>query len=165
MNQGRRHVTATAVLSALLGLLFATLLVAQTPTPTTPGGPPEQRTTQPQTVDPTRLPGLAELAGDCPPPSTQQQILIGVGTLVFGVVAFLLAVQLIQRRYIQLDRNATLGRHLGYSLTVVLTSAFGFLLAYFLTECWHPKYWYWLAFVVVLWLLHLLYTLLVVRRS
>jgi hypothetical protein len=142
-------------------LLRSAALTAQTPAP-----PGEQATsTQEQSADP--FSGLVAPGeeGACPPPSTQEKIMIGVGALALAVVCFFLLVRLMERRYIQKDRSATLGRHLGFSLTLVV-SALGLLaLVYLITGCLHPEFLLWLGFCGALWIIHGVYTLIVVRGN
>ena len=89
--------------------------------------------------------------------------MIGVGTVAIAIVCFLLLVRLMERRSIQRDRSATLGRHQGFSLTIVL-SALGLLaMVYLVTKCIHPEFWLWLGFCAAVWLIHGIYTLIVAR--
>jgi hypothetical protein len=111
--------------------------------------------------------GLGDAFGDteCHPPSTQEWVFIALGTLVVFVVCFLLLVRLIQRHYIRQDRNATLGRHLGISLTFLVSSLGMAGVAYLVTGCLHRQFLVWLCFPLALWLIHLIYTLAVVRNE
>lgn len=104
-------------------------------------------------------------AGECCPPSTQEKVMIGVGFLTLLVLLFFLLVRVFERRFIAQDRNSMLGRHLGISLTVVLTALGTAGLAYWLTDCWHSSYWVGLAVLGGAWLIHLIYTLAIVRDS
>ncbi len=101
--------------------------------------------------------------GDCPPPSTQEQIMIGVGTLALVVVCYFLLVRLMERRFILQDRSALMGRHLGFSLTIFMTSLGFVALVYLITGCVHSKFFLWLGFAAALWVVHGIYTLIMVR--
>lgn len=110
--------------------------------------------------------GLGDIFGDdeCHPPSTQEWVFIALGTLIVLVVSFLLLVRLVQRHYIRQDRNATFGRHLGISLTFLVSSLGMVGVAYLVTGCLHRQFLVWLCFPLALWLIHLIYTLAVVRE-
>lgn len=140
------------------------MLSAQTPDSPDEVPPAEETTsTQEQSTDPFSGLEIPGEDGTCPPPSTQEKIMIGVGALALAVVCFFLLVRLMERRYIQKDRSATLGRHLGFSLTLVV-SALGLLaLVYIITGCLHSEFLLWLAFCGALWVIHGVYTLIVVR--
>jgi hypothetical protein len=99
----------------------------------------------------------------CQPPSTQQWLLIGAGTIVIFVGCFLLLVRVVQRRFINQDWSATLGRHSGISLTLLLGSGGMVLLTYLITGCLHRRFLLWLLFPLALWLIHGFYILVVVR--
>jgi hypothetical protein len=102
---------------------------------------------------------------ECHPPSTQEWVLIGVGTLVIFVVCFFLLVRLVQRAFIHRDMNATLGRHVGILITFLVGSLGMIALAYLITGCLHRQFWLWLCFPLALFTIHLLYTLIVVRNE
>jgi hypothetical protein len=102
---------------------------------------------------------------ECHPPSTQEWVLIGVGTLVIFVVCFFLLVRLVQRAFIHRDKNATLGRHFGISITFLVGSLGMTALAYLITGCLHRQFVLWLCFPLALWAIHGLYTLIVVRNE
>jgi hypothetical protein len=155
-----RQLLAAAVLLLSVCWLVPPMLLGQEPTPAPT--PTEERTSsEERSVDPfAELPGYE---GECPPPSTQEKIMIGVGALALAVICFFLLVRLTERRYIQRDKSATLGRHLGFSLTLVL-SALGLLaLVYLIAGCLHPEFWLWFGFCGAVWLIHGIYTLIVVR--
>lgn len=152
-----RWLRASALLLLCAGWLIPAVLSAQVPAP---AAEEEASSTQEQSTDPFAVPGED---GACPPPSTQEKIMIGVGALALAVICFFLLVRLMERRYIQKDRSATLGRHLGISLTLFL-SALGLLaLVYIITGCLHSEFLLWLIFFGALWLIHGVYTLIVVR--
>jgi hypothetical protein len=106
-----------------------------------------------------------EVDNECHPPSTQQWVLIGVGTLAIFVVCFFLLVRLVQRAFIHRDKNATLGRHFGISITFLVGSLGMTALAYLITGCLHRQFVLWLCFPLALWAIHGLYTLIVVRNE
>lgn len=101
----------------------------------------------------------------CCPPSTQQKVMVGVGTLFLGVVFGFLFVGLMTRRFIAQDRDPLMGRHAGYSLTLLLTSGALAGLTKLVTGCFHSETIIWLIFVGCVWALHGLYTLIVVRSQ
>ena len=90
--------------------------------------------------------------------------MIGVGTLALVVVCYFLLVRLMERRYILQDRNAKLGRHLGFSLTIFMSSLGFVALVYLVTGCLHSKFLLWLGFAAALWIVHGIYTLVAVRN-
>jgi hypothetical protein len=157
-------------ISALLlfcsGWLTPASLLAQQP-----GGTPPQVSSPPQESTPTQgkdndpfsglvVPGAE---GACPSPSTKEKILIGVGTLALAVVLFLLLVRLMERRNIQRDRSATMGRHVGFSLTIFLSAAGLAAIVYLVTGCVHREFILWLGFCLAVWIIHGIYTFIVVR--
>jgi hypothetical protein len=162
----RQWLRVSALLLLFAGSVSVPALRAQTSgEEATPQASPseESTSTQEKSVDPFSGLEVPGQEGQCPPPSTQEKILIGVGALALAVVLFLLLVRLMERRYIQKDRSATLGRHLGFSLTLVL-SALGLLaLVYLITGCLHPEFLLWLAFCGVVWVIHGAYTFIAVR--
>lgn len=164
LNLVCRWLRTSALLFLCAGWLGPVMLSAQTPEPATEEPTAEETTTtQEQSTDPFSGLVAPEEDGACPPPSTQEKIMIGVGALALAVVCFFLLVRLMERRYIQKDKSATLGRHLGFSLTLVV-SALGLLaLVYLITGCLHSEFLLWLAFCGALWLIHGVYTLIVVR--
>lgn len=102
---------------------------------------------------------------ECHPPTTREWVMIGVGTLVIFVVCFFLLVRLVQRAFIHRDKNATLGRHFGISITFLVGSLGMTALAYLITGCLHRQFVLWLCFPLALWAIHGLYTLIVVRNE
>jgi len=104
-------------------------------------------------------------ADECHPPTTQEKVIIAVGTLAIAIFCFFLLVRLVQRHYIRRDRNATLGRHLGISLAFLVSSLGMVGLAYLVTGCLHRQFLFWLCFPLALWLIHLIYTLAVGRNE
>lgn len=108
---------------------------------------------------------LDEATDECLPPSTQEWVLIGVGTFVIFAFCFFLLVRLVQRAFIHRDKNATLGRHAGISLTFVVGSLGMVVLAYLITGCLHRQFVLWMCFPLALWVIHGLYTLIAVRNE
>lgn len=156
-----------------VGVLVSGSALAQDPVPpVTPD--PIPATPVPATPDPIPSgPPPATLAdsqgfcqpGECCPPTTAQKLFIGVGDLGILVVTFLLFVRLMERRFINDGRSATMGRNVGISLSLFLTSLGMAALAYLVTGCWPPEFTLWVAFAGVVWALHGLYTLIVVRSN
>lgn len=109
--------------------------------------------------------GITLCVTGCCPPSTQQKVMVGVGTLFLGVVFGFLFVGLTTRRFLAQDRDPLLGRHAGYSLTLLLTSGALAGLTKLVTGCFHGETIVWLIFVACVWALHGLYTLIVVRNQ
>jgi len=105
------------------------------------------------------------LAEECHPPSTQEWVMIGVGTLAIFVVCFFLLVRVVQRAFIHRDKNATLGRHFGISLTILVGSLGMVALTYLITGCLHRQFVLWLCFPLALWVIHGLYVLIAVRNE
>ena len=102
---------------------------------------------------------------DCCPPSTQQKVMVGVGTLFLGVVFFFLFVTLAEKRFILQDRDPQMGRHSGISMAILLCSGALAALTKLVTGCFHSETIVWLIFIGVVWALHGLYTLIVVRSQ
>lgn len=101
--------------------------------------------------------------GECCPPTFQQKLFIGAGTLVLAVVCFFLLVRIFERHAIKKGTNALVGRHMGISLSILLTTAGLAGLIFAITGCFPTQMLLWLAVVGALWLIHLLYALLAVR--
>ena len=104
-----------------------------------------------------------EPEAECLPPSTQEWVLIAAGTVAIFVVCFFLLVRVVQRYFIGRDWSATLGRHWGISLTLLVSSLGMLALSYLITGCLHPRFLVWLLFPLALWLLHGFYILVGVR--
>jgi hypothetical protein len=135
-----RVALATAVLVVLTAVLAALPLAAQESTDS-----------------------LSDTTSTCLSPSTQQWVIIGVGTLAIFIFCFFLLVRLVQRSFIRRDRNASLGRHVGISLTFLVSSLGMTALAYLITGCLNHQFVLWLCFPLALWVIHGIYTLIVVR--
>lgn len=156
----------TSVLLLLCAVwLGPAALLAQTTGNALRSVPPseEATSTQEQSTDPFSdlVPG--DEGGSCPPPSTQAKIMIGVGALALAVICFFLLVRLMERRNIQRDKSATLGRHQGISLSLLISTLGLLALVYLVTGCLHPEFWFWLGFCGALLIIHFIYTLIVVR--
>ena len=148
------------------GLVFVSPARAQDPVPAAP--PPSAPPAAPPTPPvPAENSALATACGDggCCPPTAAQKVFIGVGDLAILIVTFFLFVGLMERRFINTDRSAQLGRHLGMSLSLFLTACGVGALAYLVTGCWPPEFTLWVVFAGVVWALHGIYTLIVVRGS
>lgn len=174
----RRQAAVLTLVVLAATLTFTVPLWAQTPVPTTP--PPSPTTTTPdqttssseQPVSGTQDDSLAGLMqgricqpGECCPPSTQEKILIGVSALAIAVVCFFLLVRVVERSFIKNDRNAQVGRHFGISLSLLFAVGGLVGMIYLITGCFYASFWWWLGFVGALWLIHLIYTLVVLRES
>lgn len=158
-RRGRWQVlTIVILLCVMVGMLGMSPSLEAQPPSTTPTTDPAPR---PPADDPFKE--LTSEAGECPPPSTQERILIGLGALVWAVIIFLLLVRLMERRFIQSDRSATLGRHAGISLTIFVSSLGLAAIGYLVTGCFHSELFLWLGFCGVIWLIHGIYTLIVAR--
>jgi hypothetical protein len=120
-------------------------------------------------VEPDDTVGVDEFSSEpeeeCLPPSTQEWVLIAAGTVVIFFICFFLLVRVVQRYFIRRDWSATLGRHWGISLILLLSSLGMLPLAYLVTGCVHPRFWVWVLFPLALWVLHGLYILVVVRSE
>ncbi len=101
--------------------------------------------------------------GDCCPPTLAQKVFIGAGTVVLAVVCFFLLVRIFERRAIKKGTNALVGRHMGISLSILLTLAGLAGLIFAITGCFPFQMLIILGVVGALWLIHLLYALLAVR--
>jgi len=161
----RRWIRAVAVLLLLFLLSIPSLTVLGQQQPEEEAKPEERTSVQEESVDdPFSDLDIPAFEGNCPPPSTQEQIMIGVGALALVVICYFLLVRLMERRYILQDRSALVGRHLGFSLTIFMTSLGFVALVYLVTGCLHPKFLLWLGFAAALWIVHGIYTLIVVRN-
>ncbi len=171
--QDFRSHASSWMLSLLLVLLLAAPAAAQQdgtpPGSQDPGEEQTNATTQPTDPDSVLLQDLIEdticAADECCPPSTQEKVMIGLGTVVLFLLSFLLLRKLVERRYINTDRNALLGRHLGLSGTIFLTALGAAGLVYAITGCVHREAWVWLGIATALWVIHLIYTLIIVRSE
>ena len=103
-------------------------------------------------------------AAGCCPPSTGKTVLLGAASVVLFLVLFFLLVRLVERAFIRSERSPLLGRHLGISMSLLTGSLGGIGIFYFGTGCWIAAFTYWAGFAVAVWLLHLVYTLVAIRR-
>jgi hypothetical protein len=153
-----------ALAAVVLVFLAASALPAQPSSnaPQTPAGAAEATTPQ---SDVQQTDDLSGAANECPSPSTQQWVLIAVGTLAIFIFCFFLLVRLVQRWFIRRDKNASLGRHSGISLTFFLSSLGMVGLAYLIIGCLNRQFLLWLCFPLALWVIHGAYTLVVARSE
>ena len=173
MTHTMRTLTAVFALTALAALLGSRAVLAQEESTPEPDAvtPAEKESTIEETVEG----GLEPIEGlvgqvicgptDCCPPSTQQKVMVGVGTLFLAVVFLFLFVALAEKRFILQDRDPQLGRHSGISLAIVLSSGALAALTKLVSGCFHSETIVWLIFIGVVWAIHGLYTLIVVRSG
>jgi hypothetical protein len=156
-----------ALFSSLVILSSFACAAAHAQTPAAPT--PSQRIVVADTVEPIDT-GLGDDLDTCPvgyccPPSTSKKLLIGAGSLTSFLVLFFLMVRLMERVFIKSERSPLLGRHLGISLSLFLGGAAVCGIFYGATGCWAPVYSWWAGFLGVVWVLHLAYTVIAVRKS
>lgn len=113
--------------------------------------------------DPNAGTGCAD--GACCPPPTIKKIGMGIGALLNFLVMFFLMVRLVERVFIRSGKSPLLGRHLGMSCALFLGGAGMVAIFYLITGCWAPAYNLWAGFALAVWVLHLAYTLIAVRKS
>lgn len=101
--------------------------------------------------------------GGCCPPTLFQKLAIGSLTLLLAAVCLFLIVRIFERHSIKNGRNALVGRHMGISLSILLTALglAGFIFA--ITSCFPLQMLVILGVVGAIWLIHLLYALVTVR--
>lgn len=102
--------------------------------------------------------------GQCCPPNMTKKIIMGVGSIASFLILFFLMVRLVERAFIRQEKSPLLGRHLGISLALFLGGAAVCGVFFGVTGCWASSYTYWAAFLGIVWLLHLIYTLVAVRK-
>ena len=100
---------------------------------------------------------------DCCTSSLFQKAAIGSVTLVLAVVCFFLIVRIFERHSIKKGTNALVGRHMGISLSILLTLAGLAGLIFAITGCFPVQMLIILGVVGAIWLIHLLYALVAVR--
>jgi hypothetical protein len=158
-----------ALLPSLVVVSFFVCATATAQTPAAPTVPAGQRVVVADTVEPidTGIDDDLETcpAGHCCPPSTSTKLLMGAGSIAAFLVLFFLMVRLMERVFIKSERSPLLGRHLGISLSLFLGGAAVCGIFYGATGCWAPVYSWWAGFLGVVWVLHLAYTLIAVRKS
>ncbi len=101
--------------------------------------------------------------GDCCPPTLMQKIAIGSITVVLAAVCFFLIVRIFERHSIKKGTNALVGRHMGISLSILLTALGLAGLIFAITGCFPMQMLIILGVVGAIWLIHLLYALVAVR--
>lgn len=172
MYQRRLSVTVAG------GLLAAAPAWAQsgpTPAAPTPATPTPAAPAPTVPAPPAPAPGApasggadALLSGEeeaCLPPTTPQKVFIGVGNAAILVVTLLLFMSLMERLFINKGWSPLLGRHLGVSTSLFLTAVGTGVLAYLIVGCWQLQFTVWAGFWLVIFALHLLYTLIAVPKS
>jgi len=149
-------------LVAMLSMPSAAPLLAQEPTapPTQPSDPGGNSTFPADDFFDENTPN----ATNCPP-STMTKILVAAIGLAILTVCYFLIAPIVERRYIQQDRSATLGRHVGFSVSIFVTVG-GILGAYWgLTKCPWDFLWPWALVGVGVWIVHFLYIIVVARND
>ncbi len=101
--------------------------------------------------------------GECCPPTLVQKFSIGALTLVLAAVCFFLIVRIFERHSIKKGTNALVGRHMGISLSILLTLAGLAGLIFAITGCFPMQMLIIMGVVGAIWLIHLLYALVAVR--
>ncbi len=99
----------------------------------------------------------------CCPPTMFQKFAIGGITLVLAAVCFFLIVRIFERHSIKRGTNALVGRHMGISLSILLTLAGLAGLIFAFTSCFPFQMLIILGVVGAIWLIHLLYALVAIR--
>lgn len=150
MNDGSATLPPLAAF-IVAGAIFSTPARAEDPAPATPAAPASASTECDE--------------GGCCPPTTAQKVFIGLGDVAILLLTLFLFVGLMERRFINTDRSAQFGRHLGISLSLFLTAVGVGALAYLVTGCWPAEFTLWVVFAGVVWVIHGLYTLVAVRGN
>ena len=153
------------LLAVVIPFLAADVAVAQAPPPSPTG----QRVVVSDTVEAVDT-GIDDdfeacAPGQCCPPSTSRKLLMGVASIVAFLILFFLMVRLMERVFIKQERSPLLGRHLGVSLALFLGGGAVCGILFAGTGCWALAYSYWAGFLGVVWVLHLVYTLIAIRKS
>ncbi|MDP2310801.1 MAG: hypothetical protein Q8P18_32585 [Pseudomonadota bacterium] len=99
------------------------------------------------------------------PPTTTDKIVIAVGDAAIFAVASFLFVRLMERRFINQDKNPLFGRHLGISLALLITALGMFGLYYGVTGCLSGSMWWWVGLASIVFFVHAAYTVVVVRTE
>ncbi len=110
-------------------------------------------------------PPIQAETGVCTPPSATEKTMIAVGDLAIFAVAAFLFVRLMERRFINLDKNPIFGRHLGISLALFVTALGMFGLYYGITGCMSGSMWWWVGLAFFVFVIHAAYTVIVVRTE
>ncbi|MDP2344710.1 MAG: hypothetical protein Q8O67_27420 [Deltaproteobacteria bacterium] len=131
------------------------------------GTPPAGRIVVSDTVQPVDT-GIEDIdeckPGQCCPPTTTKKIIMGFASLISFLILFFLMVRLMERVFIKQEKSPLMGRHLGISLALFLGGGAVCGIFFAVTECWYPTYTYWAAFLGIVWLLHLIYTMIAIRK-
>jgi hypothetical protein len=106
---------------------------------------------------------LVACVDGCCPPTLIQKVTIGSLTLVLAAVCFFLIVRIFERHSIKKGTNALVGRHMGISLSILLTLAGLAGLIFAITGCFPMQMLIIMGVVGAIWLIHLLYALVAVR--
>ena len=153
--------------SLLVAVAVASSFFAGAAVADVPSTPPPSRVVLSDTVDDVDT-GIDDVddcrPGQCCPPNTTKKIIMGVGSAAAFLILFFLMVRLMERVFIKQERSPLLGRHLGISLALFLGAGAVSGIFFGVTGCWAPAYTYWAVFLGVVWVLHLLYTLIAVRK-
>ena len=151
----------------LLAILLSSVpaLAQDAPAPPAPEG--QGRVVLSDTVDDVDS-GLDDVEGcqpgQCCPPTTSRKLLMGVGSVAAFLVLFFLLVRLMERAFIRSERSPLLGRHVGISLALLLGGGAVCGICVVVTGCWLPAYTWVAGFLGLVWLAHLAFTMIVVRR-
>ena len=89
---------------------------------------------------------------------------MGVASVAVFLVLFFMMVRLMERVFIKREKSPLAGRHLGISFALFLGGAAMMGVFFLVTGCFFMSYYYILGVVAAFWLIHLVYTLLVIRR-
>jgi hypothetical protein len=102
-------------------------------------------------------------ADSCKEADTTEQIMVGVGTLVFGIVAVLLLARIFEKNAINKSGDGRAGRHMGISLGLFLTvlALAGIMMS--VTGCFPANMMIWIIVMGVLWAIHGAYTMVSAR--
>jgi hypothetical protein len=89
---------------------------------------------------------------------------MGVGSVAAFLVLFFLLVRLMERAFIRSERSPMLGRHAGISLALLLGGGAVCGIFVVVTGCWLPAYTWVAGFLGLVWLVHLAFTMIAVRK-
>ena len=153
----------------ILAVVAISLFVADVAVAQTPPTPPAERIVVSDTVESIDT-GIDDSLDECPigtccPPSTSKKLIMGVASIAAFLILFFLMVRLMERVFIKQERSPLLGRHLGMSLALFLGGGAICGILFAGTGCWALAYSYWAGFLGLVWLLHLVYTLIAVRKT
>lgn len=108
---------------------------------------------------------LMDNSSACIPPNTTDKVIIAVADIVIFAIASFLFVPLVERRFINQDRNPTFGRHLGISMSLLIAMLGMFGLYYGITGCVSASLWWWVGLMATVFVIHAIYTFVVVRSE